>query len=412
MKIFVTAFLETFAILFIYYLTFSENIINKLIEMIAIILLTSSIFVVAQSLNGIYKILIMLTLLILTISYRNKKKRGLVTLEIIICYIEVFFIELLAIGIVYWFNKAVDINNGELFIVPTLILGVMVIYFNVKLDIKNKVMMFYDEHNIILLIIINPIIYFLSIKLLINNNMLTGNKVVVFITLAIVLVFINISYIFKIIPLLNRKRRLELENTYNPLLNEVIENLKAEKHEYRNHLNVLYTMAQIGDENEIKEHIIKYIGNIKENNKLEQVFYIENVVVKAIIYNLLKEAESLNINVNLSIKSNLNNLLLDDSEVTIILSNLINNAIEALKEVDKRELEIIIDEINGVRITVRNYAPNMSNENLQNIFNKGFSTKGKDRGYGLYNVKKIVKKYKGKIQLAFEDNYLAISIIF
>lgn len=74
MKIFVTAFLETFAILFIYYLTFSENIINKLIEMIAIILLTSSIFVVAQSLNGIYKILIMLTLLILTISYRNKKK--------------------------------------------------------------------------------------------------------------------------------------------------------------------------------------------------------------------------------------------------------------------------------------------------------------------------------------------------
>ena len=42
----------------------------------------------------------------------------------------------------------------------------------------------------------------------------------------------------------------------------------------------------------------------------------------------------------------------------------------------------------------------------------GYSTKGEGRGYGLYNVKDIVDKYKGKIQIALDDDIVDIKILF
>lgn len=42
----------------------------------------------------------------------------------------------------------------------------------------------------------------------------------------------------------------------------------------------------------------------------------------------------------------------------------------------------------------------------------GYSTKGEGRGYGLYNVKNIVDKYKGKIQISLDDDIVDIKILF
>ena len=42
----------------------------------------------------------------------------------------------------------------------------------------------------------------------------------------------------------------------------------------------------------------------------------------------------------------------------------------------------------------------------------GYTTKGEGRGYGLYNVKNIVDKYKGKIQIGLDESLISIKIIF
>ena len=47
---------------------------------------------------------------------------------------------------------------------------------------------------------------------------------------------------------------------------------------------------------------------------------------------------------------------------------------------------------------------------IETFFKKGFSSKGNGRGYGLYNVKKIVKKYKGSIYARVVEDYLVIEI--
>ena len=57
-------------------------------------------------------------------------------------------------------------------------------------------------------------------------------------------------------------------------------------------------------------------------------------------------------------------------------------------------------------IKVKNYYIPSNTIDTGLIFKKGFSTKGKDRGYGLYNIKKISENSGGKLQLFFENNYI------
>ena len=81
--------------------------------------------------------------------------------------------------------------------------------------------------------------------------------------------------------------------------------------------------------------------------------------------------------------------------------------------IKKKEMEVTISEENKYYIvSVKNYTENLKSENLTQIFKVGYTTKGEGRGYGLANVKAIVDKYKGKIQMSLEENIVNISIIF
>ena len=48
--------------------------------------------------------------------------------------------------------------------------------------------------------------------------------------------------------------------------------------------------------------------------------------------------------------------------------------------------------------------------NQSEMFKKGMSSKGKGRGFGLYNIKKIVERYKGTIQLSTNKSFFRIQV--
>ena len=70
---------------------------------------------------------------------------------------------------------------------------------------------------------------------------------------------------------------------------------------------------------------------------------------------------------------------------------------------------------NGIIVRVANPHRKMKNQEIQQMFEDGYSTKGEGRGIGLYHVRKLVQKYK--IDLAVENqnqgeqNYICFSII-
>jgi signal transduction histidine kinase/ABC-type nitrate/sulfonate/bicarbonate transport system substrate-binding protein len=91
------------------------------------------------------------------------------------------------------------------------------------------------------------------------------------------------------------------------------------------------------------------------------------------------------------------------NELTQVILNIVNNAIDALDEVDKEGkiicLSVALDG-NKVQIMVEDNGPGIVEENKEKLFEPYFSTKGKNgTGLGLYMSQMIVEKqFNGKIE--------------
>ena len=91
-----------------------------------------------------------------------------------------------------------------------------------------------------------------------------------------------------------------------------------------------------------------------------------------------------------------------------VIGNLIENAFEAMNEksgyeVQKELLFGIYSRPGAVLITTDDTGVGISEENLERIFENGFSTKGKGRGTGLYQAKEMVERYGGEITVESQE---------
>ena len=68
---------------------------------------------------------------------------------------------------------------------------------------------------------------------------------------------------------------------------------------------------------------------------------------------------------------------------------------------------------NALLITVEDTGIGISKDNLEHIYDNGFSTKGEGRGTGLYQVKEMVEAIGGKITVESQENVgTSFTVIF
>jgi two-component system, LytTR family, sensor histidine kinase AgrC len=146
---------------------------------------------------------------------------------------------------------------------------------------------------------------------------------------------------------------------------------------------------------------------------IEKVAYIDNIILRFIIYIKLREAKTRRIKFSYNVSNELSDWKIQDYELSEVITNMLNNAFEAVMDKERKIviLDIYKDGEKNV-IEVKNTIDSIDNSVLRNMFKRGFSTKkGKDRGYGLYNTKKIVESNEGRIQLSLEDNVICFRIL-
>ena len=379
-----------------------------------IIMICSVLFYKFSSINGIISFLILLIAEISAIAYVDKKDNILVLTEIFISTTISFILQNGIITLIYFFTgKTKEYRVLHLIIYAISIVCIMIFLKDYR---KKKDLDFekYVEDNILISIItLNIFILFMIFKMVYDNRILYNNIALQINALIFVNIFFNISFYRTIHKSILKNKNMEIKSTYNPLLDEIIQSMKASEHEYKNHINMIYSMIQVSKTiPEIKEKASNYIGHIQNKNVFSKVLDIESTIVKAVIYSKLVECEQLGINLSYEIKSNIEGSYLDDTEITIILSNLLNNAIEATKNSNKKKIKLDIRKLERYKIQVKNNISglNIDSREIENFFKKGFSSKGEGRGYGLFNVKKIIKKYKGTIYARVVEDFLVIEI--
>lgn len=277
-----------------------------------------------------------------------------------------------------------------------------------KINLEN----FIERYNSVFLISINLIIIFLLFKVLYQNKFIEDLEIMGIGALFLTVIIINTFYFISIYKNDKENKKSELKRSINPLIQELLDEMKASEHEYKNHLNILYCMIQVCKEDELRDRAKKYIGNVFENkNLLNNLSYIENTILKGVLLSKINQAEKNEIICKYRIDSQLEGIALDDSELTVVLSNLLNNAIESASKSKKKYIDIFTTYKNGQYvIAVSNSVNNFTEDMIPSISKVRFSTKGTGRGYGLYNINKIVNKYKGKINMSIKEDMFNISI--
>ena len=412
------SFIEILTIFLIYNILINDRIFQGIFKISILSIITSltySLFVTIYSTDPLIILIGVLFLNSMLISKYEKKDTIVTFIEFIVSALLMLGFELVISFIVYVTMGNDDLSPTTYLILVTCIMSILIYLLSTNKVVKKaRFSTFFSKYKSINIIILNLFVFFLLIKVLMTNRLMSTTIIIPITILGLILIGVNCYFYVYLYKTLNEKKKSEIKTSFNPLINDLMGKLKANEHEYKNHLNTIWSIAQVTTPEEMKGKLQEYISNIVDDTEeFSMLLNVENTIIKAVLYNKGQRAEKLGVQYTYNIKSNFKDISLDNSELTVILSNLLNNAIEATSMIKKKELEVILEEDNRYYIiNVKNRTEGLKGEDLSNIFKMGYSTKGEGRGYGLYNVKNIVDKYRGKIQLSLEEDIMNIKILF
>lgn len=212
----------------------------------------------------------------------------------------------------------------------------------------------------------------------------------------------------------HKKQRLQLLQLQESLKNleQLNFELRAARHDYLNHLQVVYGLLELEEYEDLKKYLEPvYKGIMKTGKALKTSKPALNALLKA----KMQEAEGKQIDLYVEVKSDLQKLTVEDWQLCKVLSNLVDNAMTALLEkAEERKLEIDINEDREHYLfTVSNNGNAIPKELQENIFKRGFSTKKESgHGMGLAIVSDIVKENKGIISLSSTEEQTSFTVSF
>lgn len=217
------------------------------------------------------------------------------------------------------------------------------------------------------------------------------------------LVIILIKYILSEKQTQSNQKALDDLKMYTNNLEKIYDDMRVFKHDYINILSTLSYYIEEENIDELKEYfsenIIPLSSQIQNNNhKIGLLKNIKDEDIKGLVAVKLIQAQEKGIDVFVDITEDVSFSDLDKLNLCKILGILIDNAIEAAEKTTEKKFEFaIITEENLITLIIRNSIGEQK-INLQKIFKKGYSSKGENRGLGLYIVKNILEE-EDKISL-------------
>ena len=175
--------------------------------------------------------------------------------------------------------------------------------------------------------------------------------------------------------------------------------LRAQRHDFLNHLQVVYSLLEMEEYGEANAYIEKVYGAI---TAVSRVMKTANPAINALLQVKLAACEKAGVQAEVNIQSAWKDLPVPGWEMCKVLSNLIDNALDALEEVEPvgRRLRITLTEdLRSYRFSVANTGPMIPLKSQKAIFGAGITTKAAGHGRGLFIVKKTLNDRGGDIDV-------------
>ena len=195
-----------------------------------------------------------------------------------------------------------------------------------------------------------------------------------------------------------------LDETVNQM-SEMNIALRAQRHDFLNHLQVVYSLIEMREYEEANRYIEQVYGDIQS---LSQALKTRCAPVNALLRAKMAEANQRGIQAECAVHAAWEDLPLPAWEMCRVLSNLIDNAMDALKECPDPRIWITLGEdVKSYSFEVKNNGPAIPEKNLASIFEAGFSGKGEGRGMGLYIARETMRGAEGDLTVESNDAFTA-----
>ncbi len=197
------------------------------------------------------------------------------------------------------------------------------------------------------------------------------------------------------------KKSQELEEAYGQL-EDLNREMRAQRHDFMNHLQVVYSLIEMNEPGEAMDYMDKIYGDMQ---RVSQMLRTGCPAVNALIQAKIVEARERGAELALSIAAKWDDELMPAWEICRVLANLIDNALDAACAAEhpdgvRPRVELVLGEdLRSWFFSVRNNGPAIDEKMRRRIFEPGFTTKTTGQGMGLYIVSQTVAQLGGRITL-------------
>lgn len=263
-------------------------------------------------------------------------------------------------------------------------------------------------------VLVFPIFTIVIITLMLSffKNVETSDQIMLVFVGAFGMIGMNIVVFYLINDIVERETKLyehkifrlqvKRQSEMYQAISENFDRQKKRTHEYKNQIDCMEQLLNRKQYSKLEDYV--KVVHSKLDKELDAID-TNNVIVNAILNTKYQEADRNGIVVVLRV-NDLSGMWIKDEDIVTILSNLLDNAIEACKKCDngKRILKLkFVNEDGMIKIGVKNTFSNpIVYENGEIKSTKLVQTE--ERGVGIKNIIEVIEKYGGSYIIK-DDNY-------
>lgn len=273
-----------------------------------------------------------------------------------------------------------------------------------SLKVRDTIIYFgFPMSSVILLFLMGTVVSSLN-----NTHLLTQCLV-----MSLVLIILNLMLVDSFYTL-NDRYRLEIEDVKKQHLIQLQEQylydvitsnkeIRKQIHDFKRHLNTI-ALLENGDVN-------TYISDLHKQLDNNILFNSQSQVLNLIIHDKINTLSKNKVNLNVTYADNLDSesiSFIQDLDIVSIFTNLIDNAYDAVINLDKKNITLSIYRLyDMLRIDISNSCNNRLVTNNKKEF---VSTKENHDGLGLSIIRNTVEKYDGIMEISINNSICKVSI--
>ncbi|WP_242655215.1 GHKL domain-containing protein [Clostridium cellulovorans] len=247
-------------------------------------------------------------------------------------------------------------------------------------------------NGIYIIILINVLI-----KIINDLNINYGIKLISFVSINFfILMFyiinnkLDIKNIKDELELNEKEKKIKELTLYIETIEELVEKYREFKHDYKN--IVIGMGIDSLKENDLLDKLSMEVVGDKSYDAFLNLKDINYIPLKSILSYYIMLSIKEDVKVSLVAIGEIKECHISEVEFSRVMGIILENALEETLRCDDKKLEVYVEAINSdLNITVANTFKR-EELNVDKIYNKGYSTKGENRGLGLYILKSIVDK--------------------